>query len=397
MTDEQAPSPIDTDTESTDESETPPVSDSSENESETPPVSDSSEESLTSDENAVAEAPDESKTPPVSDSSGESENESKRATVADSSSTYEQPSEEPEEHGYGEPFGEEAVPKGPKGKAIAALIFGILSLPLCVIPPIGLVFGIVALLLASSCLKRGQENKATAGRICGIVGTVFSTILLIAVLVVMGLYGDRILALLNDAQEEEVVTVERNNSDDEASMEEVYSDSEMAAYNAVVQRFEALKAGNPAVVAPIASIASEGFQKALGFTMEECGIDPAQYVQLMASDLTCDIDLIVTKDTEDTGLVTAKVTMRSVFAVLDNYNARIQTLDRTSATLGMSDEQVRARLGEEFLAAVTETTETVSDNATFNMVFLNGTWVIDQDSWDLEMDYLFGVYDEPAA
>lgn len=315
-----------------------------------------------------------------------------------SAEPFSQPEGAPEEQPYGAAFGEEAVPQGSKAKAIVALVLGILSLPLCVVPPAGLILGIAAVAVAASCLKAGaQENKASIGRICGVVGIVFSAILLVAALVVVGLYGDRVKVLLGlDVEEAPVEVVKRQPTDENPPMEEVYSQSELAAYNAVIQRLDALKQGNPAVVAPIAAIASSEFQDALGFSMEECGIDPAQYVQLMAQDATYEIDLIVTNDNTDTGLVTATIKMRSVFAVLDNYNERIQTLDRTSATLGMTDAQVRARLGEEFLAAVDETTETVVDNASFSMTFLNGTWVIDQDSWDREMEYLFGVYDSPA-
>jgi hypothetical protein len=71
------------------------------------------------------------------------------------------------------------------GKAIAALVLGILSL---IIPYIGLILGIIGLVLASSSLKeiavtgQGGRGLAIAGRVTSIIGVALYGILLIIII-----------------------------------------------------------------------------------------------------------------------------------------------------------------------------------------------------------------------
>ncbi|OAB45476.1 DUF4190 domain-containing protein [Paenibacillus glacialis] len=82
-------------------------------------------------------------------------------------------------------------PAKTNGKSIAALVLGILSVAT---PYIGLLFGIIAMILASISLKelkyKNEEGRglAIAGLVCGIVGTVIYA-LLIAFLVVIFIFA----------------------------------------------------------------------------------------------------------------------------------------------------------------------------------------------------------------
>lgn len=79
--------------------------------------------------------------------------------------------------------------KPESGKAIAALVCGILSILASETVIFGIVLGIVAIVLAGSYLRDwGSDGKATGGRICGIVGLVLSSLTLVAYLV-MGAIG----------------------------------------------------------------------------------------------------------------------------------------------------------------------------------------------------------------
>lgn len=65
------------------------------------------------------------------------------------------------------------------GRAIRCLIFGILSIVLALIPPIGLILAIVTMHLSKKYLMNGgTDGKAEAGRIFGIAGLVFSIMML---------------------------------------------------------------------------------------------------------------------------------------------------------------------------------------------------------------------------
>lgn len=77
-------------------------------------------------------------------------------------------------------------PAHTNGKSIAALVLGILSI---VVPYIGLLFGIVAIILAAISLKeirnRYEQGRgmAIAGLVCGIVGTIIYAILILFIII----------------------------------------------------------------------------------------------------------------------------------------------------------------------------------------------------------------------
>ncbi|WP_408894199.1 DUF4190 domain-containing protein [Paenibacillus taichungensis] len=82
------------------------------------------------------------------------------------------------------------VPKT-NSKSIAALVLGILSI---MIPYLGFLIGIVAIVFASISLKeirlRMEQGKglAIAGLVCGIIGTAIYAIILLFLLVVFAVY-----------------------------------------------------------------------------------------------------------------------------------------------------------------------------------------------------------------
>ena len=69
-------------------------------------------------------------------------------------------------------------PKNTNGYAIASMVLGIISCALVCIYYIALIVGIIAIALYFPAKKRGKNGMATAGLICGIVGTAISGILL---------------------------------------------------------------------------------------------------------------------------------------------------------------------------------------------------------------------------
>ena len=92
------------------------------------------------------------------------------------------------------PFGnQEYYPPPPppaqtNGKSVAALVLGILAI---VVPYIGFLFGIIAIILSSISLKeiriRQEQGRglAIAGLVCGIVGTIIYAILILAFILII--------------------------------------------------------------------------------------------------------------------------------------------------------------------------------------------------------------------
>lgn len=79
------------------------------------------------------------------------------------------------------------------GKAIAALVLGILSI---VVPYIGLIFGIIAIVLAALAFKeirlRYEQGRglAIAGLVCGIVGTIIYAVLILLFVLALVMFGN---------------------------------------------------------------------------------------------------------------------------------------------------------------------------------------------------------------
>jgi uncharacterized paraquat-inducible protein A len=83
-------------------------------------------------------------------------------------------------------------PQRTNGKAIAALVLGILAI---VLPYIGFIIGIIAIIFASLALKeiktRSEQGRglAVAGLVCGIVGTALYAIIIVVVIGALLYFG----------------------------------------------------------------------------------------------------------------------------------------------------------------------------------------------------------------
>lgn len=272
---------------------------------------------------------------------------------------------------------------------------------LCGAPLIGIVLGIVAIVMGGSYLKTfGQDGKAKAGRICGIVGVVLSVLLWVfAIGAMIWAYSTVLNTPTVSSSPSSSLSAPGTSSTDRdsssssssSSSEPVYDENEQTVLDLVSAQFDALEGGEAEMMQKVASIASEGFQEATGVTMEQCGIDPVNYARLMTDDLTYEIDLVVVNDKQGTGWVSADVTCRDIFAVLDLFNEKVDAFDTSGEANAMTEEQVQQKLGELLMAAVTETTTTTEDYATINCTLENGTWVLNEDDWTEELDYLFGL------
>lgn len=74
------------------------------------------------------------------------------------------------------------------GKATLALILGILSIIFVVVPPIGIILGIISMNIGKKYIRNGgQSGKAGVGRILGIVGFIVSIITFILLTVIISL------------------------------------------------------------------------------------------------------------------------------------------------------------------------------------------------------------------
>ncbi|MBP1991470.1 DUF4190 domain-containing protein [Paenibacillus eucommiae] len=91
-------------------------------------------------------------------------------------------------------------PPRTNGKSIAAMVLGICSL---VIPYLGLIIGIVAIVFASISFKEikrtGEQGKgmAIAGLVCGIIGTALYALIIIIIILVVVVFNDSSSSFIN--------------------------------------------------------------------------------------------------------------------------------------------------------------------------------------------------------
>lgn len=102
------------------------------------------------------------------------------------------------------PYGQTYAYNQPEQKqsnplAIVGLVMGILSIVLACCDGIGIVPGIAGIICSALSKKKGKSGVGTAGLICSIIGTVFSAIMIVyVVLVVAAVLADP--ELLNTIQ-----------------------------------------------------------------------------------------------------------------------------------------------------------------------------------------------------
>lgn len=115
-------------------------------------------------------------------------------------SSLDQDYKEPQ-YGFSPPPPQQYAPPKTNGKSIAALVLGILAI---VLPYIGFVIGILAIIFASISMKeikRTQEQgrgMAIAGLVCGIVGTVLYAIILLIVVLALFVFYDSGFTTVNN-------------------------------------------------------------------------------------------------------------------------------------------------------------------------------------------------------
>ena len=87
---------------------------------------------------------------------------------------------------YAQPYGAPQAPTDSKGTVslvlgVLSIVFSLFSAVFPLNAPIGIVLGIIAIVFSGQSAKAfGKSGQATGGKVCGIIGIVFSALALIA-------------------------------------------------------------------------------------------------------------------------------------------------------------------------------------------------------------------------
>ena len=286
---------------------------------------------------------------------------------------------------YGQAYGQQPPyyqPVAPQsnGKAVAALVCGILAILFSATILLGIVLGIVAIVLAVQAVKAmGKDSKATGGKVCGIVGIVLS-VLAFFLYVVLGLGMLAFVAAYDD------VEYRSSSTSDLSAITE--GDQQMEA--AMSDKLDLLKNKDAATMQQIADDADEQLSDATGYSLTDLGIDPAVFVEWMLTDFDYQLDGAYDNG-DGTGTAYADVTLRDSMAFATTFMEDVQAAIDAGEMQTLDEAGAKALLGELYQAAMDKTTAMATNYVSLDLVKSGDTWQVDEDSWSDELDYLFGL------
>lgn len=276
------------------------------------------------------------------------------------------------------------------GKAIGALVCGILAILFSWLPLLGIILGIVAIVLASKAVKQfGRDGKATGGKICGIVGLVFS----ILGFIFWGFVSCAVLAAAPYADSGYSEIDEVISSDDSGAVAtDELSAAEQQATDAGVAELEKLATQDESMVQYLAADLDEGFTEAMDMSHADLGIDPADLARWMLTDFSYTTDGVYVYEEDGEGTMYADLETRDSYAFMLNFYDKVNALNSSEEIKTMTEDDAKARIGELYYEAMDETTDMTTYYASIDLVKEGDQWVVDQDSWEEELDYMFGIY-----
>lgn len=288
-----------------------------------------------------------------------------------------------------------SAPAGKEKSGIAALIVGIAAIVFCFAPIVGIILGIIAIVLAAKTLKQsGKNGKAVAGRICGIIGLALSALMLVAG-IVFAVVGVSYLGSL-DAFEQAVTEGSSSSSNGSSSNREdssiLNAKEEAAVQKVVEEKLDALANGDAAEMSSIAALADAGFYEQVELYLSDIGVDSEEYARWITENTTYDVDGVYVWD-DGTATVYVDITTRDVFAFIDDFATRLDAFaNSTEIDSISSDEELMAALGGLFRASMESSQGNYTNNyAMLTLTKKGSSWALDKDSWDSEIDYMFGL------
>lgn len=299
---------------------------------------------------------------------------------------------------YGQPNTPVASASGSgSGKAMGALICGILAIFFSWLVLPGIILGIVAIVLASQYVKSfGKEGKATGAKVTGALGIIFSVISLVIYLILWAavIAGINQFDTYNDSSDYTYEDILDNNSSNDSSSNDDSSSSsssdaspdDVAAKEVTAAALKEAQNPNKEKFDELLVEYNSTFTDMLGISMADAGIDPAVVVQASLDSITFEVDSVYTYS-DGTGSVFVEVESSGIWDYLSTF---YDAFDKGSS-LNKDSAEDRALVGQAFLEAVKQTKP--SDYyAMFNLTKTGDTWSVTSDSLEKELEYIYGTY-----
>lgn len=277
---------------------------------------------------------------------------------------------------------------GVKPKGTAALVCGILAIPVAWLSPlVAIVLAIVAIVLSRKAVKStGKNGKTTGGLICGIIGIVCAIIsFIIGIVFSVAIIGHTI----DDASSTSYSTSDSIT----AEAPEDLTVDEQACYDLGIAKLDQLKNQDPALVDYIATNLDQGFADSMGISHEEMGSSAEAVATWMLTDFNYEFDGVYVDEESGTATMYADLEMRDSFAFMNNFYELADDFVSSGEAESMTAEEAAARLGELYNQAMDETSDMTSYYTAIDFVKQSdGTWAVDEGAWEDELGFMFGIY-----
>lgn len=302
--------------------------------------------------------------------------------------------------GYGAPVAQPQPQRPSSGKAVGALVCGILAILFSETVIVGIVLGIVALVLAGQAVRAaGKDGKTTGAKVCGVIGIVLSVLSLVAYLILFAIG----LAFLADygynydysSGSFSTTTPHGSNSssDDGGSVFDgplAITEDDQAALAAAVSALQNMDQ-DPELMAFIADEAANAFEyHTSGLTLEMVDIDPATLAQWLVGSVEIDTDDAISLSDEDTH--TATVFLDVECYDMDEYISEIIDLVEEAPEVPDDDGEAALQLLHDCATEALASADTYEYSIAIDLTKEGDTWVADQSSLRETATLMFCLY-----
>lgn len=290
-------------------------------------------------------------------------------------------------------YGASTQPTTSNGKAVGALVCGILSIVLGLVPLVGGVLGIIAIILA--VLSRKDPNSrgmSIAGLITGIIGVLIGMLLTIfTVWIVTELsqgaddYGSDYEYLLEDLGDE------WDDGFGDGAVSGTFEDeNDQAAYDSAVEALDIVCKPDDEAKQNLADAVNDSFKRVSGMDLEDVGVNPMDIVEWTVADASYEITDVYTSD-NGTGTVYYTSHVHDIDDLIDEFADETSDYIASSEFIGASDEQKKQRIGQIMDDAMNADIEMRDNSGWLDMQEFAGHWAPSQDSLDRLGNEFYGT------
>ena len=160
-----------------------------------------------------------------------------------------------------------------------------------------------------------------------------------------------------------------------------------------IAKLEQLKNQDGEIVTYLATELDQGFEESMGVTHEDLGTNSEDLARWMLTNFNYTYDGVYVDEEEGTATMYADLEMRDSFLFMNNFYDLANDFVNSGEAESMTADEAAQRLGEYYKQAMDETTDMTSYYTAIDFVKnADGTWSVDEDAWNDELGFMFGIY-----